>query len=122
MISNPPVPLADFRHEFVLITPSWPCLAGQGNGQARRVVRNSPRAGPLVGPAEIRPGIGAAVAARIISRDAALPNKLHAGRFPMPPDQLAKAPRSSIIERQLEVGGNGGISLHDYLGAAKRDI
>jgi hypothetical protein len=45
------------------------------------------------------PDIGAAVAARIIGRDAALPNKLHAGRFPMPPDQLAKAPRSSIIER-----------------------
>jgi hypothetical protein len=48
---------------------------------------------------EERPDIGAAVAARIIGRDAALPNKLHAGRFPMPPDQLAKAPRSSIFER-----------------------
>ena len=52
-----------------------------------------------------RPDIGAAVAAHTIGRDAALPNKLHAGRFPMPPDQLAKALRSSIIERQLEVGG-----------------
>jgi hypothetical protein len=79
-------------------------------------------ASPDVCVFEERPDIGAPVAARIIGRDAALLNKLHAGRFPMPPDQLAEALRSSIIERQLEVGGNGGLSLHDYLSAAKRDI
>ena len=78
--------------------------------------------GPRTSMLKEWPDIGAAVAARIIGRDAALLNKLHAGRFPMPPDQLAAALRSSIIERQLEVGGNGGLSLHDYLSATKRDI
>ena len=66
-------------------------------------------ASPDVCVFEERPDIGAPVAVRIIGRDAALLNKLHAGRFPMPPDQLAEALRSSIIERQLEVGGNGGL-------------
>jgi hypothetical protein len=48
---------------------------------------------------------------------AMLPKKLDSGRLPLPPDQLAQTLRSSQIERQLEVTGNGGLSLHDYLGA-----